>query len=69
MNGILLRGMMDIKEQGSNGGLHSITMLSARCKSTSLQNVVDIPGMLPVDHMCNDAFLPLEGDVSLSRSK
>jgi len=42
--------------------------LTAGYKNISFKNVYT-PGMLPVDYVCNDAFLPLEGAVPLYRSK
>lgn len=66
VNDIVIRQMMAINEQGSNFGVHSIAKLFAGNKCTSFRNVY-IPGILPVDYVCNDAFLPLEGVVSLFR--
>lgn len=59
---------MDIKEHDSNVGVHRKAKLSAGSKCTSFKNIY-IPGMLPVDDVCNDAFVPLEGAVSPSRGK
>lgn len=68
MNDNVPREMMDIKEQDSNFGVHRGAKLSAGSKCTSFK-IVYIPGMVPVHYVCNDAFQPLEGVVSLFRGK
>lgn len=65
MNDNVYGDMIDIKGQGSNLSNHRVAKLSAGRKCTSFKNIY-IPGIMPVDNVCNDTILPLDGAVSPS---